>query len=64
MAPATHTLLIGLNSICQFQCEPLSPDLGCLVLRSGGPILLEGAGAHACMYTHANASIECTENVT
>lgn len=36
---ATHTLLIGLNLICQFQCEPLSPDLACLVLRSGSYLL-------------------------
>lgn len=47
MTPATHTLLIGLNLICQFQCESLSPDLACLVVSlgwdgvGGGLIFLE-----------------------
>ena len=30
----THTINWA-KFICQFQCEPLSPDLACLVLRSG-----------------------------
>lgn len=48
----THTLLIGLNLICQFQCESLSPDLACPVVSlgwdgvGGGSHLLGGHVSH------------------
>ena len=52
MTPATHTLLILLNLICQFQCESLSPDLACPVVSlgwdgvGGGSHLLGGHVSH------------------
>lgn len=50
----THTPLIGLNSICQFQCESPSPDLACPSGEISASCLLWGlrcARVHACAHT-------------
>lgn len=46
MTPATHTLLIGLNFICQFEYESLSPDPAWLVVALVGPVFSVGTRAH------------------
>lgn len=51
MTPATHTLLIGLNFICQFEYESLSPDLAWLVV---GLVGLSSLWVHVHTYTHDN----------
>lgn len=57
MTPATHTLLIGLNFICQFECESLSPDPAWLVVGLVGPCLLCG-----CTCTHTHTTIGRAKN--
>lgn len=56
MTPATHTLLIGLNPTCQFQCESLSSDLACPSGEIGGFssfwLRCTSACARMCPHTH------------